>query len=78
MKHRLLFAGLLLAAGWTLSSGCAFLGGAAVGAGATAAGYEFNAKEQMDKLEAERRTGRISAAEYESRRRQIERGSVVY
>jgi hypothetical protein len=33
--------------------GCAFLGGAAVGAGATGAGYEYQAYNQMNKLEDE-------------------------
>jgi hypothetical protein len=32
-------------------SGCMFLGGAAVGALGTSAGYEINAKSKMDQLE---------------------------
>ena len=32
-------------------SGCAFLGGAALGALGTSAGYEINAKSKMDQLE---------------------------
>lgn len=59
-------------------SGCEFLGGAAVGTLATGAGYEYNAKRQMDRLEEDYRNERISRREYEDRKRQIERGSIVY
>jgi hypothetical protein len=58
--------------------GCAFLGGAATGVLATGAGYEVNAKRQMDKLEDDYRNERISRSEYEQRKRQIESGSIVY
>ena len=58
--------------------GCEFLGGAAVGGLATGAGYEINAKRQMDRLEDDYRSERISRREYESRKAQIERGSIVY
>ena len=58
--------------------GCEFLGGAAVGSLATGAGYEINSKRQMDKLEDERRSGRISRDEYQDRKRQIEKGSIIY
>lgn len=59
-------------------SGCAFLGGAATGALATGAGYEYNAKRQMDKLDDDLRAGRINRDEYNDRKRQIESGSVIY
>jgi hypothetical protein len=59
-------------------SGCAFLGGAAVGGLATGAGYEINAKNQMDRLEDDFRRERISRREYESRKSQIEKGSIIY
>jgi len=59
-------------------SGCAFLGGAAVGSLATGAGYEINNKQQMDRLEEDYRNERISRREYESRKSQIERGSIIY
>jgi hypothetical protein len=60
--------------------GCSpqFFGGAAVGALATGAGYEINAKRQMDRLEDDYRNERISRGEYRSRRSQIERGSIIY
>lgn len=59
-------------------SACAFLGGAATGALATGAGYEINAKQQMDKLEDDYKHERISRKEYETRKAQIEKGSIIY
>ena len=59
-------------------SGCAFLGGAAVGALGTSAGYEINAHSQMSKLDDDYKAERISRREYESRRSQIEKGSIIY
>ena len=68
---------LVLLAGLT-QSGCAFLGGAATGALATGAGYEIQNRRQMDRLEDDFRNRRVSREEYESRKRQIESGSIVY
>jgi hypothetical protein len=68
---------LLMLAGLT-QSGCAFLGGAATGALATGAGYEIQAKRQMDRLEDDFRNRRVSREEYENRKRQIESGSIIY
>ncbi|HWP59398.1 MAG TPA: hypothetical protein VNL14_16010 [Candidatus Acidoferrales bacterium] len=59
-------------------SGCEFLGGAATGALATGAAYEYSAKRQMDRLEEDYRNRRISREEYEDRKKQIERGSIIY
>ena len=59
-------------------SGCAFLGGAALGTLATGAGYEVNNRSQMDKLDADYRNERISRREYEARKSQIEKGSIIY
>jgi hypothetical protein len=75
MKSILLAAALLIG---ITQSGCAFLGGAALGTLATGAGYEINAKSQMDKLEDDYRRERISRSEYENRKAQIEKGSIVY
>jgi len=58
--------------------GCMFLGGAAVGAAGTGAAYEYNAHEQMEKLEADYKAEKISRAEYEARKKQIEAGSILY
>jgi hypothetical protein len=59
-------------------TGCEFAAGAATGALATGAGYEINAKRQMDRLEDDYRHERISRREYERRKDQIERGSIIY
>jgi hypothetical protein len=59
-------------------SACEFVGGAAAGALASGAGYEYQAKRQMDRLDEDLRNERISRREYESRRQQIERGSIIY
>jgi hypothetical protein len=59
-------------------SGCAFLGGAALGTVGTGAAYEYNAHQQMEKLEADYRAERISRREYEERKKQIEAGSLIY
>lgn len=60
--------------------GCSpeFWGGAAVGALGAGGGYEYNSKRQMDRLDDDRKSGRISRDEYEDRKRQIERGSIIY
>ena len=75
MKKLMLLLVLMIAFG---QSGCAFLGGAAVGSLATGAGYEYNAHSQMNKLEDDYKNERISRKEYEARKSQIEKGSIVY
>jgi hypothetical protein len=75
MKKLLLAFALLIGLS---QSGCAFLGGAALGALGTGAGYEINAKSKMDRLEDDYRAERISRAEYLSRKSQLEKGSIVY
>jgi hypothetical protein len=68
----------LLLLGSLALGGCEFMAGAATGALATGAGYEFNAKRQMDRLEDDYRSERMSRREYEKRKNQIERGSIIY
>lgn len=68
---------LLLLGGLALG-GCQFAAGAATGGLATGAAYEVNAKRQMDRLEEDYRNERISRRQYEARKRQIERGSILY
>jgi hypothetical protein len=75
MKKLMLALVLLMGLGQT---GCAFLGGAAVGALGTSAGYEYNAHSKMNQLEEDYKAERISRAEYESRKSQIEKGSIIY
>jgi hypothetical protein len=66
--------------GTLLTAGCApaFWGGAAAGVLGTGAGYEIQAKRQMDRLDDDLRDERISRREYETRKQQIERGSIIY
>jgi hypothetical protein len=68
----------ILLLGSLAMTGCEFAAGAATGALATGAGYEINAKRQMDRLEDDYRRERISRREYEQRKSQIERGSIIY
>ena len=75
MKKIMLALVLLMGIG---QSGCAFLGGAAVGAVGTSAGYEYNAYTKMNQIEADYKAERISRSEYESRKSQIEQGSILY
>ncbi|MBI4522735.1 MAG: hypothetical protein HY695_02855 [Deltaproteobacteria bacterium] len=76
MKKYLFVVMLASLAQW----GCSpqFWGGAAVGALGTGAGYEVQSKRQMDRLEDDYRSGRIDRREYEDRKKQIERGSIIY
>lgn len=75
MEKLLLALVMMVALG---QSGCAFLGGAALGALGTSAGYEINAKSKMDQLEDDYKAERISRKEYEARKSQLEKGSIVY
>jgi len=70
-----LVAGAVITGG---SLGCEFLGGAAVGAGATGAGYEYKSHEQLEDLDDDYEDGRISKKEYLERKKEIEEGSVIY
>jgi hypothetical protein len=75
MKKLMLVLVLMVALGqW----GCEFLGGAAVGALGTSAGYEYNAHSKMNQLEDDYKAERISRREYEARKSQIEKGSIIY
>jgi hypothetical protein len=60
--------------------GCSpeFWGGTALGALGAGGGYEYNNKRQMDKLEDDYRAGRMGREEYQDRKQQIERGSIIY
>jgi uncharacterized membrane protein len=48
------------------------------GAGGAAAGYEVSNKRAMDELKSQRDAGEITEEEYERRKREIEKRSVVY
>ena len=75
MRNLMLVFVLMFALG---QSGCAFLGGAALGALGTSAGYEINAHSKMEQIESDYKAERISRKEYEARKSQIEKGSIIY
>jgi len=75
MKKFMLLLVMLVGFG---QAGCEFIGGAVVGAGATGAGYEYQAHRQMQQLEEDYKAERISRREYEARKKQIEAGSIIY
>jgi hypothetical protein len=51
--------------------------GGAVGAGATVGGYELNFKRQIDRIEADLASGTIIQQEFDIRRDQIGRDSLL-
>ena len=61
-------------------SGCsgAFWGGTGTGAAAAGTGYELRAREEMNRVEDDYKNGKIDQKEYEIRKDQIKRGSIVY
>jgi hypothetical protein len=59
-------------------SGCEFIAGTLVGAGAAGGGYEYQAYRQMEQLEEDYKNKRISREEYDDRKKQIEKGSIIY
>ena len=59
-------------------SGCEFIAGTLVGAGATGGGYEYQAYRRMQQLEEDYKNKRISREEYDDRKKQIEKGSIIY
>ena len=75
MKKLMLVLVLMVALG---QSGCAFLGGAAVGALGRSGAYEYNAHSKMNQLENDYKAERISRKEYEARKSQVEKGSILY
>jgi hypothetical protein len=63
-----------------LAIGCSrgAIGGAAVGAGAAGAAYEYQNKMALENLEDDWKAGRISKDEYLRRKKEIEKRSLVY
>ena len=76
MKKLLGLSALLL--GVTLV-GCSssFWGGAGAGALGAGAGYEIQAERQMNQLNEDLRTGKINQHEYDIRKDQIRKGSLL-
>lgn len=77
MKRSLI---LLLILPLLLAIGCSrgAIGGAAVGAGAAGAAYEYQNKKALEDLEDDWRAGRISNDEYLRRKEAIKKRSLVY
>lgn len=71
--------GLLILLLVTPLMGCsgAFWGGAGAGALGAGAGYEIQAERQMNQLDEELRSGKITQQEYNVRKDQIQRGSLL-
>ena len=63
-----------------LAIGCSrgAIGGAAVGAGAAGAAYEYQNKQALEDLENDWKAGRISKEEYLRRKEDIKKRSLVY
>ncbi len=76
---KILIATVLLSmmSGLSACSG-AFWTGAGGGTVATGAGYEVNAKMQMDRIKKDLDAGKINQAEYDIRKDQIKRMSIAY
>jgi hypothetical protein len=64
----------ILVAGTVALGGCAAVAGGAAG---SAAGYEYSNKRAIDELEADYEAGRITKDEYQLRREEIDKRSVV-
>lgn len=76
--RRLLLAGSIAALAFSGLAGCAFLGGAAVGAAGAGTAYEVQNREALQDLDESYAEGRISRDEYLRRRHAIEERSAVY
>ncbi|WP_031387365.1 hypothetical protein [Desulfonatronum thiodismutans] len=82
MNSKFFIGSLLILVSLTFFGCNQFTGGAATGAavgvlGAGAA-YEYQNKRQMDQLELEYSEGKINEQEYNTRKEQIQRGSIIY
>ena len=78
MKQTMIFGLMGTALAMSLCGCGSFLGGMAGGAVGTGAGYEMSARNQRKELDADLKAGRIDEKEYDIRKDQIERGSLVY
>lgn len=59
--------------------GCSnMMGGVAGGVVGAGAGYELAARRQMERLDSDLNSKKIDQKEYDIRKNQIERGSLVY
>jgi hypothetical protein len=58
----------------SILTGCAAL----IGAGAAGGAYEYQNKQQLNKLEEDLKSGNIDHSEYLKRKKLIEEGSIIY
>ena len=58
----------------SIVTGCAAL----IGAGAAGGTYEYQNKQQLNKLEEDFKAGNIGHSEYLKRKKLIEEGSIIY
>lgn len=75
--YRLLVT-ILLSGLITMALGACTTREVATGAAVGGAAYEYSNKRAMDQLKEDRNAGRISEEEYERRKKEIEKRSVVY
>jgi hypothetical protein len=70
---------MILAGAVLLTAGCSpsFWGGAAGGVVGTGAGYEYHANQEMKRLDAALKAGTMTQSEYDIRRDQLKRDSVL-
>ncbi len=78
MKPFISFTVILFALATVLGCSAEFWGGAGTGVLGTGAGYELRARQQIEQLEKDLEAGRITQEEFDIRKDQVERGSVVY
>lgn len=78
MSNKLSVAIVVGLLAFTLTGCGAFWRGAGVGLGAGLVGYEANSKIQMDRLDADLKAGKVTQQEYEIRKDQIKKGSIIY
>lgn len=73
-----IFLAMILPALFLSGCGRGTVGGAAIGAGAAGAAYEYQNKKALEDLDEDFRAGRISRQEYERRKDEIQGKSLVY
>lgn len=77
MKIRVRLLTVLFLAGTVTGCSSSFWGGAGAGVLGGAAGYEISAQRQMNKLDEELKNGKITQQEYNIRKDQIQKGSLL-
>lgn len=79
MKNLTMLLSILLLTTALGTAGCSgqFWGGTAAGVLGTGGGYEYNISQQMKRIEEDYKAGRITKEEYEIRKDQIQRDSLL-